>query len=485
MEKLESVVKVAAPLGVFAVFFFAYFRHFVFRRSIILQSRAFFLGLFSASLTMLVQRALHQLLPADNSPLIEAFLHASAIEELVRFLFIYNVLRRSSETFTAVEGVFDGILIGLGFAVAENLYYAAGFPGYVILLRSLTCIPLHAFLSGIMAWFVSMSLLSSPSFLQLQESESLQATESEAAAASAQRTGSGWLSLRRYRRIFAALFWPILIHGLYDWMILRGGAAVYLISPLLIIGMIWLELTLAQARVQFGRNVLQMIGIDADDLDVALAQREYEKRLDEMQEAPEETPQLLLSVWGPWRTAAGVFFLLAALAAWLLHDPLQLPRRLPDLDGPLIHSLFSLFPAAVAVLLLLSDKINFLYFRDLMLRTPAVCGAAVARQDGREVTLSLFDLRPTGVFLSALESFADGEILTLRFGDLNGQESDGLPGRWRPISVRGQITWSNRRNRSLPVGHVCRYQSRPLRFIFYRWNYQIVKFVRRLGDLRR
>lgn len=489
---IEIAIKVLSSLAVFLVFFLFYFRNFTFRRSAFLESGGFFYGLLSASATLALQRAVDGFIPADASPALRAFLHASLTEEAVRFLLLYVLLSRSSDTFTAVEGVFTGIMTGLGFAVAENLYYSASFPGYVILLRSLTCIPLHALLSGLMAFYISYGLLRNRRFVFADDSGPDADDENDAPADGddASRSvrmalQSGRFSVRRFWFYFAAFALPFGLHGLYDWILLGGKAAVYFMAPLLLLAFLLLEFRIAQARIIFGRNVLQMIGIDADDLDIVLPQREYERRIDELQETAAENSAFFLWNWQPWRTVAGALFLTAALVIAALAGPAQLYQRVPELSRELFGALFVAFPLTVSLILLFGDKINYLYFRDMMLRTPAIVGLELRREDGSTTPISVLDLRAAGVFLSGAEEFKKFERIRLMFGELRTgrRESDGVPGAHRPIFVEAVVSWSNRRNRSLPVGHICRFERRPFRFAAYRLRYQWAKFLRRLSDL--
>jgi RsiW-degrading membrane proteinase PrsW (M82 family) len=490
---IEIAIKVISSLAVFLVFFLFYFRNFTFRRSAFLESGGFFYGLLSASATLLLQRAVDPLIPADAGPALRAFLHASLTEELVRFALLYWLLSRSSDTFTAVEGVFTGIMTGLGFAVAENLYYSASFPGYVILLRSLTCIPLHALLSGLMAFYISYGLLRNRRFVFADDSGTEEQSEEPDAPAGGDderrsvrlALQSGRFSVRRFWFYIAAFALPFALHGVYDWILLGGNAAVYLMAPLLLGAFLLLEFRIAQARIIFGRNVLQMIGIDADDLDIILPQREYERRIDELQEAPAENTAFFLGTWQAWRTVAGAAFLAAAILIAAFAEAGQLYQRVPELSRELFRALFVAFPLTVSLILLLGDKINYLYFRDMMLRTPAIVGLELRREDGTSTPISVLDLRAAGVFLSGAEDFKKFERVRLMFGELRSgrRESDGVPGAHGPISVEAVVSWSNRRNRSLPVGHVCRFEHRPFRFALYRLRYQWAKFLRRLADL--
>ncbi len=485
---IEIAVKVLSSVAVFLVFFLFYFRNFTFRRSAFLESGGFFYGLLSASATLVVQRAVDPFIPADASPALRAFLHAALVEEIVRFVLLYFLLSRSSDTFTAIEGVFTGIMAGLGFAVAENLYYSASFPGYVILLRSLTCIPLHALLSGLMAYFISYGLLRNRRFVfadadTSDEDEPGQIDEARRSVRTALQ--SGRFSVRRFWFFACAFALPFGLHGLYDWMLLGGNAAVYLIAPLLLLAFLLLEFRIARARIIFGRNVLQMIGIDADDLDIILPQREYERRIDELQESSTENAGFFLWNWQPWRTFAGAAFLAAAILIAVLAHPVQLYQLVPELSQQLFRALFVVFPLTVGLILLFGDKLNYSYFQDMMLRTPAIVGLELRRENGASSPISVLDLRAAGVFLSGAEDFQKFERVRLTFGEPRGggRESDGVPGAHAPISVDAVVSWSNRRNRSLPVGHVCRFEHRAFRFALYRLLYQWTKFLRRLGDL--
>ncbi|HMY44223.1 MAG TPA: PrsW family glutamic-type intramembrane protease, partial [Leptospiraceae bacterium] len=125
MEYAARIILSTIPVG---LFFALYFRNFVFQRSILWQSKAFFLGMLSSIAAIVIQA----LLPETASPAVRSFFHAALVEEAIRFTVLYLRIRKSSEGFTVTEGIFDGILVALGFAFSENLHYSATTSGYVI-----------------------------------------------------------------------------------------------------------------------------------------------------------------------------------------------------------------------------------------------------------------------------------------------------------------------------------------------------------------
>ncbi|MEQ9365560.1 MAG: PrsW family glutamic-type intramembrane protease [Leptospirales bacterium] len=447
---METLVKIASSLGVVAIFFVFYFRNFVFRRSAVLQTAAFFWGVLSAAVTLIVQLyGLERLLPPDRPTLSRALIDAALIEELVRFAFIYFYLRRSRPTFTIVEGVFDGILVGLGFAVVENFHYGLNYNGLIILLRSLTSAPLHAFLSGIMAFFISYAHLRSTTY-------------SDGASRSGLRSARMW-----YLHGTAFLI-PWCLHAAYDMAFLLG--AFTFVIPLILIGtFLFLENLFYRARLYFGKNVLNMIGIDVEDLEVFLRQQEYEKWLEENQDEERPRPTLFLNEWSPATTLVGCLALSLAAAMTALYfawPEAGVFRRLPD--EAVRVSMLMVFPATVGFMLLAADKINYLYLRDVLLSVPMALTIEVERQGRGKLIAVAMDLLPSGVFISDQEKFSNHERVLIR---LRGEHAVSP-------QVMGHIRWSNRFNTQLPVGHIVRFDSRSPALFWYRFRYQMWKLSR-------
>ncbi len=449
---METFIKIASSLGVVAIFFVFYFRNFVFRRSAILQTAAFFWGVLSAAMTLIVQLyIMERFLTHDRPTISRALIDAALIEELIRFLFIYFYLRRSRPTFTIVEGVFDGILVGLGFAVVENFHYGLNYGGFVILLRSLTSAPLHAFLSGIMAFFISYAHLRATTYPD-----------------GARR--SGFRSARIWYLHGIALAIPWALHAVYDAAFLLGSFTF--VTPMLLIGsFLFLENLFYRARTYFGKNVLNMIGIDVEDLEVFLCQQEYEKWLEENQDEDRPRPRLFLNQWSPTTTVLGCLALTLAAGMVILYQfwpALGIFQSLPD---PEIRvSMLMVFPATVGFMLLAADKINYLYLRDVLLSVPMALTVEIDRLGEEKLIAITMDLLPSGIFISDQEKFPKHARVLVR---LRGEHAVSP-------QVPAHIRWSNRFNTQLPIGHIIRFDARSPKLFWYRFRYQLWK----LGRLR-
>lgn len=462
---MEILVKVASSLGVVATFFVFYFRNFVFRRSAVLQTAAFFVGILSAAITLLIQLyGLPFILTNDRPPLSRALIDAALIEELIRLIVIYLYLRRSGPTFTIVEGVFDGILVGLGFAIVENFHYSLNYDGFIILLRSLTSVPLHALLSGIMAFFISYALLRKPS-LRVQGSGDEQPSRTS-------HFLRGLRSARVWYLFSVAFALPWALHALYDAAFLLGSFT-YVIPLILIGAFIYLENLFYRAKLYFGRNVLGMIGIDVEDLEIFLCQQEYEKWLEENQDEERPRPKLLLNEWSPLTTVLGFGAIaLAGLMFVLLHVAPE-TEFFQSLNNDQIRlSLLVIFPATVGIMLIAADKINYLYIRDVLLSVPMALTIEVHRKDGDSLMAICMDLLPSGLFISDQAKFGKNTSVDLIVRGEHGAM----------LRVKGHVRWSNRFNTQLPVGHIIRFDVRSLDLFMYRLRYQLWK-LRRLKHI--
>ena len=319
----------------------------------------------------------------------------------------------------------------------------------MILLRSLTSAPLHAFLSGIMAFFISYAHLRATTYPD-----------------GAKR--SGFRSARIWYLHGIALAIPWALHAAYDAAFLMGSFTY--VTPILLIGaFIFLENLFYRARTYFGKNVLNMIGIDVEDLEVFLCQQEYEKWLEENQDEDRPRPRLFLNQWSPTTTILGCLALALAASMAILQQlwpSLGVFQSLPD---PEIRvSMLMVFPATVGVMLLAADKIIYLYLRDVMLSVPMALTVEVDRLGEEKLIAITMDLLPSGIFISDQEKFPKHERVLVR---LRGEHAVSP-------QVPGHIRWSNRFNTQLPIGHIIRFDARSPRLFWYRFRYRLWKFGR-------
>ncbi len=115
-----------------------------------------------------------------------AFLEASIPEELGKLLVVTCIILRHEDLRRPVDAIILTVLVGLGFATIENLYYVFGSENWTetAMLRALTAVPMHATVGIVMGYFAARYLLAD---------------------------GNRWILL-------AAMFiGPTLLHGFYDY----------------------------------------------------------------------------------------------------------------------------------------------------------------------------------------------------------------------------------------------------------------------------
>lgn len=147
--------------------------------------------------------------------LFSSFIVVALTEELVKYLCLYIYPYRSRFFNEPMDGIVYAVMIGMGFATLENLMYALQYGLETIILRAFTAVPAHAAFAVIMGYYFGKA--------KFEEN----------------------LKVRRKRLLFALLA-PLLIHGVYDFLILQE---IYE-------GLIALALVVLIASIVFARQLV-------------------------------------------------------------------------------------------------------------------------------------------------------------------------------------------------------------------------------------
>ena len=131
----------------------------------------------------------------------QAFIVAGLCEETMKLMVIKLFVYNNKYFNERMDGIVYTIVASLGFACLENIMYVSdgGLP--IALIRSFTAVPLHAFCSGIMGYYIGKAKFS--------------------------KTNS-----KEY--ILKGLIYAILIHGSYNFVLFIGGIYSLIIIPILI-----------------------------------------------------------------------------------------------------------------------------------------------------------------------------------------------------------------------------------------------------------
>ncbi|MCK4749468.1 MAG: PrsW family intramembrane metalloprotease, partial [Bacteroidales bacterium] len=119
----------------------------------------------------------------------QAFLVAGSTEEVFKFLALYLLIWRSPSFNEKFDGIVYAVFVSLGFAAVENVLYVLEGGYQTALVRAITAVPAHALFGVTMGYYFGIAHM----YTELR---------------------SGYL-----RR---ALLIPILLHGIYDFILMVG-----------------------------------------------------------------------------------------------------------------------------------------------------------------------------------------------------------------------------------------------------------------------
>ena len=127
--------------------------------------KLFFLGLISLVLVLVPERILviffDQFITNSlaNNFLI-AFVVAALCEESIKFIIVRKFIYNDDRFDEIKDGIFYTIVVALGFACAENIWYVVNYGIEIIQVRALFAVPLHASASGIMGYYIGKAKFS-------------------------------------------------------------------------------------------------------------------------------------------------------------------------------------------------------------------------------------------------------------------------------------------------------------------------------------
>lgn len=127
--------------------------------------------------------------PGLFAPAWNAFVVAAFSEELFKYIALYLLIWKSREFNEKFDGIVYGVYVSLGFAAVENVLYVMDYGVSTGIMRAITAVPAHAIFGITMGFYFGLA--------KFYEKERKQ--------------------LKR-----KALLYPILLHGIYDFIIMTG-----------------------------------------------------------------------------------------------------------------------------------------------------------------------------------------------------------------------------------------------------------------------
>lgn len=224
-RKLKIMVHIiAALLPVVLILLFIYLRDKYEKEPIKLLLLTFFMGAVAVIPILLVENLFMHVKPALLGSggmtvgalfsYYDAFIVASLTEEVFKFIVLYLFIWNNRNFNEKYDGIVYAVFVSLGFAAIENIGYVFSYGFGVAVLRGLLTVPFHALAGVVMGYYFSLAKFTPE---------------------------------KRRQNLLKALGYAIIVHGLFDFLIMymefegaaKPGLVVFLVISLIIF-MIWL-----------------------------------------------------------------------------------------------------------------------------------------------------------------------------------------------------------------------------------------------------
>jgi len=183
-------VLLASLAPVFIILFYIYFRDRYDKEPLGLLLKALLLGIVVVIPVIFIERLLMNMMPQSNkvaAAFYHAFVVAGSTEELFKFLALYLLVWKSPSFNEKFDGIVYAVFVSLGFAGVENVLYVMDGGMQTALMRAITAIPAHAIFGIIMGYYLGIAHM----YKELKGPN-----------------------------LARALLVPILLHGIYDFILM-------------------------------------------------------------------------------------------------------------------------------------------------------------------------------------------------------------------------------------------------------------------------
>ena len=180
----------ASLAPVFIILFYIYFRDKYDKEPLGLLIKALLMGIVIVIPVIFVERMLMNLMPLSGKAAeaaYHAFVVAGFTEELFKFLALYILVWRSPSFNEQFDGIVYAVFVSLGFAGVENVLYVMDGGMQTAFTRALTAVPAHAIFGITMGYYLGVAHM----YKELKNPY-----------------------------LGRALLFPILLHGIYDFILM-------------------------------------------------------------------------------------------------------------------------------------------------------------------------------------------------------------------------------------------------------------------------
>jgi RsiW-degrading membrane proteinase PrsW (M82 family) len=199
-------ILLASLAPVLIILLYIYFRDKYDKEPIGLLVKALVVGMAIVIPVIFVERLLIELMPRSGrigEAAYQAFVVAGSTEELFKFLALYLMVWKSPSFNEKFDGIVYAVFVSLGFAAIENVIYVVEGGMQTAVTRALTAVPAHAIFGITMGYYLGIAHM----YKEL-----------------------------RSKYLFRALLVPVILHGIYDFILMvEVGWLLLLFIPYVIV----------------------------------------------------------------------------------------------------------------------------------------------------------------------------------------------------------------------------------------------------------
>ena len=115
--------------------------------------------LLATGITYLIYKNIHFDQKSFTDMAFKAFLVVAVVEESTKFLFIRGLLYPNTNFNEPFDGIVYSVMVGMGFALMENIIYVFNGDGGTAIVRMFTAVPAHALFAVLMGYFLGLAKL--------------------------------------------------------------------------------------------------------------------------------------------------------------------------------------------------------------------------------------------------------------------------------------------------------------------------------------
>ncbi|GIX41527.1 MAG: hypothetical protein KatS3mg129_1260 [Leptospiraceae bacterium] len=398
--------------------------------------QAFLTGLLGGFLILLFAPWLVKLFDYQLD-IFDIFFKAATIEKLTSFLLILTLIYSFQRKESLTKIIIAGIQFAAGFAFLENIIYLIRFEPQLTYLRLISSVPMHLSTCGIQAYFMGLGI---------------------------------FYSLKRFKLIhfLNALFIPIILHGMYDYLTLQKEEIYfYFIGPIIVLSVFILEVFYSKIQNYPAFNILKKEHLRLEDWITLQIQKGHAKWI-LYSSGTKNLPKISFFQFQKDYVKLLIAFIMLLPVGIYLYYP-EFYTEYLRIQEEYRFTLLFLLPLSFFIMFLTLGSVNPEYFKNKKIHIPVVLDVEILLPNRNVSTSICYELKPYSTFLHSEEEFREKETVLLIFSYRNQTSY--------PVQAR-IIKYIHNQHPEYPSGIIVSLNRKAKQFNYFYYRYLIYRLIK-------